>query len=269
MLTSSRHHHRRTCKQTPNILAHTIPRPLTRLECASHACALSPRPKPCFGRRRAVGASGGRAGGSWLPSRAWQATAPKLRCESTPLPRALAGKAGGSGPSPPSWSAQAMLALSPQGRSHASARPRGPADNDHRSSPQHPRDAPRRGRQRHRRGRCIGQCHVLSVQPLGRQTAAKHMLDNTSTWGYDSVGSLIVSTDAADKTTYFQYDALGRRTAQVDAMAGVTYWHYDAAGNTVVLLDAGAGCTCSGPPKRGPKPRTKPATTRRLSKGHN
>ena len=44
----------------------------------------------------------------------------------------------------------------------------------------------------------------------------------------------------------------------MDAMAGVTYWHHAAAGNTVVLLDAGAGCTCSGPPKRGPKPRTKP-----------
>lgn len=57
----------------------------------------------------------------------------------------------------------------------------------------------------------------------------------TTTNVYDTVGNLVVSTDANGKTSHFVYDAEGNLIYAVDALGDVTQTTYDADGNVITV----------------------------------
>lgn len=72
-----------------------------------------------------------------------------------------------------------------------------------------------------RSGRWNGSVFELTTAPI------------LTSYQYDSVGNLIVETDAEGGSVFSFYDRNRRRTAQVDKEGYVTRWWYDAEGNVV------------------------------------
>jgi len=94
--------------------------------------------------------------------------------------------------------------------------------------------------------------------------------DLTTTYGYDAVGNLTSTTDAAGGTTYSYYDALGRVTAVVEpvrystengaAIAPLTVFKRDAYGNVVVKTEYVNGASMA-PGLEGTPAESRPASS--------
>src|SRR5262249_56078996 len=77
---------------------------------------------------------------------------------------------------------------------------------------------------------------VARVDPRG--TASADPSDFTTSYIYDGLGRLLVTTDALGRVTVNQYDNANRKTAVTLANGLTTTSTYDAAGNLVSVLQS-------------------------------
>lgn len=96
--------------------------------------------------------------------------------------------------------------------------------------------------------------NVVWSTALEALNGASHRGDQVTTYGYDAVGNLTVTTDALGGKTYSYYDALGRVTAvaapsraltegSAEVLTPLTLYRRDAYGNVVVTVELANGGT--------------------------
>jgi YD repeat-containing protein len=78
---------------------------------------------------------------------------------------------------------------------------------------------------------------VLAAPSIIRTTAADPQVTvATSTYAYDQLGRLRVTTDATGNKSYLEYDAVGRKIADIDQAGNVLEYKYDADNRVIATV---------------------------------
>jgi RHS repeat-associated protein/uncharacterized repeat protein (TIGR01451 family) len=85
----------------------------------------------------------------------------------------------------------------------------------------------------------LGNSLSYQYDPTFNQITEKvDKLGNKTTYRYDSHGNLLTTTDVLNQTSTFSYDSFGQRTSITDSLGHVTQVRYDANGNIVEMVNA-------------------------------